>query len=83
MSPHRCDVVITTRNRPEALARCLGGLVEQTVHDFGVIVVDDCSDTPLRPIVEEERFASLDAAVVRLPQQSGPAAGRRDRKSVV
>ena len=71
---HRCDVVITTRNRPEALARCLGGLVEQTVHDFGVIVVDDCSDSPLQPIVE--RFTSLDAIVVRLPQQSGPAAGR-------
>lgn len=76
MSTHRCDVVITTRNRPEALARCLGGLVEQTVHDFGVIVVDDCSDTPLRAIVEEERFASLDATVVTLRRQSGPAAGR-------
>jgi GT2 family glycosyltransferase len=73
---HPVDVVIATRNRPEALARCLGGLVNQTTRDFGVVVVDDCSDTPLQAIVAREELAGLDATVVALPAQAGPAAAR-------
>ncbi|MBK5222610.1 MAG: glycosyltransferase [Acidimicrobiia bacterium] len=72
----RCDVVIATRNRPQGLARVLDGLLDQTFADFGVIVVDDCSDEPLEPIVRDERFASLDVQVITLATQSGPAAGR-------
>jgi GT2 family glycosyltransferase len=73
---HLCDVVIPTRNRPTGLVRCLEGLLNQTMQDFGVVVVDDCSDTPLREIVEQKRFAELDITLVELPQQSGPAAAR-------
>ncbi len=71
---HLCDIVIPTRNRPAGLVRCLEGLLNQTMQDFGVVVVDDCSDTPPREIVE--RFAELDITLVELPEQSGPAAAR-------
>jgi GT2 family glycosyltransferase len=71
-----CDVVFTTRNRPDALRRSLDGLLRQTFTDFGVIVVDDCSDVPIRDVVDDERFAALRTNVITLPKQSGPAAGR-------
>ena len=64
-----CDVVITTRDRPEALRRCLCGLRQQSVDGFGIIVVDDCSDQPVEP---GDHAVSL----IRLDQRSGPAAGR-------
>jgi GT2 family glycosyltransferase len=71
-----CDVVIATSNRPDALRRSLEGLLEQSFKDFGVIVVDDCSDVPIREVVEDDRFRALKSQVITLPKQSGPAAGR-------
>jgi GT2 family glycosyltransferase len=71
-----CDVVIATRNRPDALGRSLEGLLRQTLTDFGVIVVDDCSDVSVRRVVDDERFGALRTKVIELPKQSGPAAGR-------
>lgn len=76
MNHELCDVVITTRNRPDALRRSLTGLLEQSFDLFGVIVVDDFSDVPIRDVVEDSRFESLRPRVVTLPKQSGPAAGR-------
>jgi GT2 family glycosyltransferase len=76
MSPPLCDVVVTTRNRPAVLRKMLDGLLQQTSRDFGLIVVDDASDSPMRPIVEDDRFAALRGRVITLDSQSGPAAGR-------
>jgi GT2 family glycosyltransferase len=74
---NRCDVVIATRNRPDALRRCLAGLRRQSVDDFGVIVVDDSSEPPLGPVVDEANAElGLDVTVITLPAPSGPAAGR-------
>jgi len=36
-----CTVVVCTRNRPEALDRCLAALARQTHPDFDVLVVDN------------------------------------------
>lgn len=71
-----CDIVIPTRNRPSALARCLAGLVAQTETSFRVILVDDCSDRPLDLVVTAPEFVSLDLTLHRLPTPSGPAAAR-------
>jgi GT2 family glycosyltransferase len=76
VKPAACDVVIATRNRPDALARCLGALARQTHQHFSVIVVDDCSDESLEPVVADPELRSLDIELIRLPQQSGPAAAR-------
>ncbi|HWL42383.1 MAG TPA: glycosyltransferase [Ilumatobacter sp.] len=79
MTTRLCDVVIATKNRPEPLQRCLRSLARQSVTGFGIIVVDDHSDTPLEAAVAEvarsERF-SVEPVVVRLPRPSGPAAAR-------
>lgn len=76
MSTRRCDVVITTRNRREALQRCLGGLRRQSVDDFGVIVVDDCSEPPLAATLDPSARADLELTLITLTTPSGPAAGR-------
>jgi GT2 family glycosyltransferase len=70
----RCDVVITTRNRPEPLANCLRGLQDQSVQGFGVIVVDDASDVPIASSLDP--VEPLAVTVATLPAPSGPAAGR-------
>jgi GT2 family glycosyltransferase len=72
----RCDVVIATRNRPDAIKRCLQGLARQTTDNFGVIVVDDCSEPPLRSSLDEAVHADLDLELVELAAPSGPAAAR-------
>lgn len=76
MNRRLCDVIIATKDRHAQLRRALAGLLGQTHTDFGVIVVDDGSEAPIRPIVEAPEFAALDVEVVRLPSSRGPAAAR-------
>lgn len=71
-----CDIVIATRNRPVALARCLSSLLAQSETSFRVIVVDDCSDQPLDPVVTAPRYAGLDLTLHRQATPKGPAAAR-------
>lgn len=75
MFDRSCDVVIATRNRPAALARCLEGLRHQTVEKFGVIVVDDHSEPPITGVVAAAA-GDLDVRVIVQPAPSGPAAAR-------
>lgn len=71
-----CDVIIATKNRPERLRRALDALLEQTHEEFGVIVVDDGSETPVESITDSQRYAALQCEVVRLASSRGPAAAR-------
>jgi GT2 family glycosyltransferase len=71
-----CDIVVATRNRPAALARCLKGLLAQSETSFRVIIVDDCSDEPLDSVVAAKEFSGLDLLLHRLARPSGPAAAR-------
>jgi GT2 family glycosyltransferase len=79
VSNRLCDVVIPTRNRPEALERCLRALADQSARDFGIIIVDDHSDEPLDEVVAHvvatETFQS-EPTLIRLDEQSGPSAAR-------
>lgn len=74
MNTPTCDVVITTRNRAEALERCLEGLRRQSTHGFGVIVVDDCSEPPVD--LHSADAGRPPVTCLRLEHPSGPAAGR-------
>jgi GT2 family glycosyltransferase len=65
--PPVASVVITTRDRPERLARQLASLSEQTGPEFEVIVVDDGSATPVE---------APGARVIRREVSGGPGAGR-------
>ncbi|NNE11591.1 MAG: glycosyltransferase family 2 protein [Ilumatobacter sp.] len=72
-------MVITTRNRPEPLQRCLASLADQSVRNVGIIVVDDHSDEPIAPAVEAavaRHEFDVPPVVLRLDEPSGPAAGR-------
>lgn len=67
------SVVVPTRDRPEALRRCLHALARQTV-PIEVVVVDDGSRVPVAGTVDE--FAdALDVTPVRR-SGAGPAAAR-------
>ncbi|NLE86419.1 MAG: glycosyltransferase [Myxococcales bacterium] len=76
MNRRLCDVIIATKDRPEQLRRALDGLLDQTHAGFGVIIVDDGSETPVQTIAESQEYATLDCEVVRLASSRGPAAAR-------
>ncbi len=68
------SVIVPTRDRPDSLQRCLGALIRQEYprERFEVVVVDDRSTTPVRPIVE----AVEDRLRVRLVQGTGAGPAR-------
>src|SRR4029079_9424341 len=76
-SPAPLTVGITTRNRPDALRRCLGSL-----HLLGgllreVIVIDDTSDVPVADALASfTRPFSAPIRVVRQPAAEGYIVGR-------
>ena len=49
----RIAVIVTTYNRPDALAAVLEGYFAQDAHDFEVIVADDGSTVETRELVED------------------------------
>lgn len=77
MTRPRCTVVVPAHDRPRALARCLEALarLDYPADRFGVVVVDDGSPEPLRPVAERAREGGLDVACVR-QENAGPAAAR-------
>ncbi len=66
-------VVIATFNRHAQLVKLLSRLCGQRVLPDQVVVVDDCSDSPVA--LENERYP-FDVSLVRLQSNSGPAAAR-------
>jgi GT2 family glycosyltransferase len=72
------SVIIPTRNRPQALERCLDALAVQTMSpgSFEVLVVDDSSEPPLS--LDPSRWVSkFDLKLIR--QQNTAPAGARNR----
>ncbi|WP_111977430.1 glycosyltransferase family 2 protein [Algibacillus agarilyticus] len=47
------SVVITAYNRPDHLLESLNSVINQSIEIFEIIVVDDCSPTPLKKIIDE------------------------------
>ena len=72
----RVSVVVPTRDRPLALARCLDALagLEYPRDRFEVLVVDDASARPLEALVAAYR-ARIDVTLV-VQAHAGPAAAR-------
>ena len=67
------DVVVATYERPQALARCLVALACQTERPQRIIVVDDCSPTPVNDAVAR---TGINVTVIRCRENGGPARGR-------
>jgi len=70
------SVVIPTRNRPQAVERCLDALAEQTLRpgSFEVIVVDDGSEPTLA--LDPARWSSTFALKLIHQKNTGPAGAR-------
>src|SRR5918996_2481956 len=69
----KVSVVVPTRDRPQALARCLAALAAQDTESAEVVVVDDGSHD--RAEVERAASEGPEGRLVRLPGR-GPAAAR-------
>jgi glycosyltransferase involved in cell wall biosynthesis len=66
----RITVVVPVYSRQCELRRALASLREQSLSDFECLVVDDCSDTPIEPVVEE--FEDPRFRYMRNSQNGGP-----------
>ncbi len=71
------SIVVPTYGRPEFLGECLASILQQSVEDFEVIVVDDASPEPVELPVEDARVRLL-----RRSTNGGPAAARNTGMSV-
>ena len=71
------SIVVPTYGRPEFLGECLASILQQTVEDFEVIVVDDASPEPVELPVEDARVRLL-----RRDTNGGPAAARNTGMAV-
>ena len=68
------SVIIPTYNRAELLRRTLAGVLQQTLSDFEVLVVDDCSSDDPAAVVAE--FNDPRLRYLRQPENAGVAAAR-------
>ena len=76
----RCAVIVTTYNRPDALAAVLEGYLAQTDLDFELIVADDGSTPDSRAVVESyQERASFPIRHVWHEDQGFRAAAIRNR----
>jgi GT2 family glycosyltransferase len=74
---HRLSVGIATRNRPESLARCVASLALIADLITDIIVVDDSSDIPVRPVLDDlpaDLLAKLN--FISQPGRQGPIVAR-------
>ncbi|HHP7231512.1 MAG TPA: glycosyltransferase family 2 protein [Xenococcaceae cyanobacterium] len=70
MSEILLSIIIPTYNRPQLLPLAVNSALAQTITNFEVIVVDDCSPQPVS-LPEHPRLR-----IMRLPQNQGGAAAR-------
>ena len=64
------SIIIPTYNRPQLLLRAVNSALAQTIEDFEVIVIDDCSKEPV-DLPEHPRLR-----IIRLSKNQGGSAAR-------
>lgn len=64
------SIIIPTHNRPQLLQRAVNSALAQTIEDFEVIVVDDCSSEPV-DLPEHPRLR-----IIQLTENKGVSAAR-------
>ncbi|HBO39116.1 MAG TPA: glycosyltransferase [Pasteurellaceae bacterium] len=66
------SIIVPSYNRNAEITALLESLAQQTVQNFDVVIVDDCSQNP----VEIDRTFSFPVQVIRNAQNAGPADSR-------
>ena len=72
----KLTIGITTRNRPQALERCLRSLGVLAHVASRAVVFDDASDDPVAPLVRTWTQSAIDVHVIRDDRAIGYIAGR-------
>jgi len=73
------SVVLPTYDRPDRLRRALESVAAQTYPSIELVVVDDCSPTPLEPVVEGVDLRSLRRVVYLRNEENRGGNATRNR----
>jgi glycosyltransferase involved in cell wall biosynthesis len=68
------SVVMPTYNRGRMIISAIGSVLNQTHSEFELIIVDDCSDAPLKPLVD--RIGNPRVKYIRHEKNKGAGAAR-------
>ena len=69
-------MVVATRDRPDLLVACIESLERQTLDRFRLVVVDDCSATPVADALRRGLGAQRSLLVLRNESPLGPGGSR-------
>lgn len=72
----KVSVLIATRDRPDALRRCLASVAQQRYPDLEVLVLDDASSTPLDDASVCRGATGLSVRCLRSDERLGPIGSR-------
>lgn len=67
----KASIIIPTRNRGWILKHCLKHLLEQTVKDYEIIVIDDASEDNTQKIITNSKLQIPNLKHIRLEQRVG------------
>ena len=73
------SVVLPTYDRPDRLRRALESVAAQTYPGIELVVVDDCSPTPLRPVVESVDLDTLQRVTYLRNEENRGGSATRNR----
>lgn len=56
---YKYSVIIIIKNTKKYLEKCLDSVVNQTFHNFEIIVVDDCSNESSQDIIDQYQLGII------------------------
>ncbi len=75
--PNLVSVIVPCHNRPSLLCDCLNSVNNQTYRPLEVLVADDCSCEPLKPVCQEINWnTGITVNYLRREANGGPGAAR-------
>ena len=75
MTRPTASIIVPVYNRPLDIQRLLQRLSRQARQDFEVVIVDDCSDTPVQDVVEGDDYP-WELSIIRHETNCGAGAAR-------
>ena len=73
---YKYSVIIIIKNTKKYLEKCLDSVVNQTFHNFEIIVVDDCSNESSQDIIDQYQLGIIPIQYIYLKKNCGPGGAR-------